>query len=57
MSLKQVGIAFDQLVNTLFGGWHLLWRIIDGLFFWQDCHCYSSYMSEKNRLHCPPELR
>lgn len=21
MSLKQVGVAFDQLVNTLFGGW------------------------------------
>ena len=76
MSLKQVGIAFDQLVNAIFGGWadetlssrawrkrcdsrgwHLLWRIIDGLFFWQDCHCYSSYMSEKNRLQCPPELR
>ena len=31
--------------------------IIDHLFFWQEEHCKSSYESEKERSHFPPELR
>jgi hypothetical protein len=29
--------------------------LIDGLFFWQDEHCYNAYLSELNRKHLPPE--
>ena len=73
---EQIAIAFDQLINTLFGGWAdetlscrawrqrqrkrrwaMARRVIDGLFFWQENHCESAYLSEKNRLQCPPELR
>lgn len=32
-------------------------KLIDSLFFWQENHCESAYLSEKNRLQCPPELR
>ena len=32
-------------------------KLIDWLFFWQKNHCESAYLSEKNRLQCPPELR
>ena len=32
-------------------------KLIDGLFYWQKDHCESAYLSEKNRLQCPPELR
>ncbi len=38
-------------------GWGLLRKMIDSLFFWQENHCESAYLSEKNRLQCPPELR
>ena len=38
-------------------GWALLRKMIDSLFFWQENHCESAYLSEKNRLQCPPELR
>lgn len=38
-------------------GWALLRKVIDSLFFWQKSHCESAYLSEKNRLQCPPELR
>lgn len=68
--MKQVLIALDQLVNTLFGGWadetlssrayrkhKRLMKWIDCLFFWQKHHCFSAYMSEKRRLQAPPETR
>ena len=37
--------------------WARLRKLIDSLFFWQKNHCESAYLSEKNRLQCPPELR
>ena len=67
---EQIPIAFDQLINTdetissaawrkRHEGkrWALLRKMIDSLFFWQENHCESAYLSEKNRLQCPPELR
>lgn len=32
-------------------------RWIDRLFFWQEAHCYSSYVYEITRRHLPPEMR
>lgn len=37
--------------------WSRFRKIIDSLFCWQKNHCESAYLSEKNRLQCPPELR
>lgn len=37
--------------------WAKLRKVIDCLFKWQKEHCKSAYLSEKNRLQCPPELR
>jgi hypothetical protein len=31
--------------------------LINGLFFWQENHCLSSYESEQKRLQTHPELR
>ena len=66
MSLKQVAIAIDQLFNTLLGGMAdetlsarahrtgSAWEpVIDALFFWQDDHCFQSYISEKERKQLP----
>lgn len=71
--MKQVLIAFDQLVNAVFGGWAdeslssrawrtrdqhpYLYRVIDAIFFWDVNHCEESYQSERDRIHLPPELR
>ena len=68
--MKQILIAIDQLINALFGGWAdetlssrayrefpLVAQVIDNLFFWQPEHCRDSYMSERERLQLPPELR
>ena len=70
MSLKQIAIAIDQLVNTLLGGYadetlsarahrtqSPLERYIDAMFFWQVAHCFESYISEKRRQQLPPEYR
>ena len=38
-------------------GWNTVRSLIDLLFFWQDQHCLSSYMSEQNRKHLPREYR
>lgn len=73
---KQFTIAFDQLLNTLTGGWcdetlsarcyrlqhkHRIARYsmiaIDALFFWQDNHCFDSYINEMHRKHLPIEYR
>lgn len=32
-------------------------RVINGLFFWQEDHCYEAYMSEVKRRQYPPEFR
>jgi hypothetical protein len=34
-----------------------LYRVIDGIFFFQKDHCYTSYISEILRLQSPPEER
>lgn len=70
MSLKQIAIAIDQLANTLLGGMAdetlsarahrtgSVWEsVIDALFFWQDDHCFESYLSEKERKQMPQEYR
>ena len=70
MSLKQIAIAIDQLANTLLGGFSdetlsarahrtgsVLEPVIDALFFWQDAHCFESYLSEKERKQMPQEYR
>ena len=35
--------------------WLLMRCVIDAIFFWQDAHCFNSYLSEKNRKHLPSE--
>lgn len=32
-------------------------RFIDRLFFWEENHCYQSYISEREGRQLPPELR
>lgn len=32
-------------------------RLIDRLFFWEQEHCYQSYISEREGRQLPPELR
>ena len=73
MKIKQVLLALDQLANTLLGGmadetlsarayrtrgtnpWRM--RVIDTLFFWQDSHCYNSWLSEVDRRQLPSAYR
>lgn len=37
--------------------WKFLRKVIDGIFFWEDEHCFNSYLSEKNRKHFPEYYR
>ena len=37
--------------------WAMARRIIDGLFFWQNEHCFQAYESERLREQLPKELR
>ncbi len=37
--------------------WHLMKSFIDALFFWEEDHCYNSYLSEIDRKHLPIEYR
>ena len=73
MKIKQVLLALDQLANTLLGGmadetlsarayrtretnpWRM--RVIDALFFWEDNHCYESWLSEVERRQLPSAYR
>ena len=73
MKIKQVLLALDQLANTLLGGmadetlsarayrtretnpWRM--RVIDSLFFWEDNHCYESWLSEVERSQLPSAYR
>ena len=32
-------------------------RLIDRIFFWEEQHCYQSYISEREGRQLPPELR
>lgn len=70
MSLKQVLIAIDQLVNTLAGGFAdetlsarayrekrtVLECFINTLFL-DGNHCLDSYLSEQQRKQLPEEYR
>jgi hypothetical protein len=38
-------------------GWWIVYKVINGLFFWQDDHCKGSYTSEVIRKHLPEEYR
>ncbi len=76
--LLQILLAFDQLLNTVLGGWSdetisaRAWRqhrtsrrwavaraVIDGAFrlIGQRNHCQDAYISERDRMHSPPEHR
>lgn len=70
MSLKQIAVAFDQLVNALLGGYadetlsarahrtqSPLERYLDAIFFWDENHCRASYLSELERRQLPPQYR
>lgn len=70
MKILQVLIAFDQLVNTLLGGWAdetlssrahrtcpKIAKVIDILFWFDKNHCEGSYLMEQRRSQMPPELR
>jgi hypothetical protein len=35
----------------------ILVKIIDSIFFWQESHCYGSYLQEVERSHLPIEYR
>lgn len=32
-------------------------KLIDVMFFWEEEHCYASYISEREGRQLPPELR
>jgi len=69
MAVKQILIAIDQLINSLLGGWadetlssrafRCHWprtiRLLDAIF--GKYHCFESFVSERERLQMPPELR
>jgi hypothetical protein len=77
MYVKQFLIAFDQLLNTLLGGYAdetlsaRAWRteqdgkffgkifrpLIDTILFFDPQHCYTSYLSEKERKQLPKYYR
>lgn len=37
--------------------WTIMRLVIDALFFWQDKHCYHSFLSEVARNHLPAKYR
>jgi len=37
--------------------WNWTANFIDKLFFWQEAHCYQSYLSEINRKQLPSVYR
>ena len=53
----------DETLSSRAWRWHVgglrSWpcTLIDGLFFWEDAHCYQSYISEREGRQLPPELR
>ena len=73
--VKNVLIAFDQLLNALIGGWadetlsshayrmdvernrKTVRKIIDTVLFFDEDHCYQSYLSEIERRQLPPNMR
>ena len=66
MSIKQIAIAIDQLVNAMLGGYadetlsarahrtqSPLERYINLIFLWDEDHCRASYLSELERRQLP----
>lgn len=35
--------------------WNSFGKVINRIFFWQENHCYESYLSERNRKQLPGE--
>lgn len=35
--------------------WLIICTIIDNLFFWQEEHCFNSYLNERKRKHLPTD--
>ena len=68
--MKQFLIWIDQGFNVLLGGYadetlsarayrtgHWSKPFIDALFFWEDSHCYTSYLAEVYRKQLPTHYR
>lgn len=53
----------DETLSSRAWRWHVAGQrswpctLIDGLFFWEDAHCFASYVSEREGRQRPPELR
>lgn len=60
--LKEKAFA-DLTLSANAWRWHVegtrRWprRLIDALFWWQDAHCYESYVYEVQRRHLPDSMR
>jgi hypothetical protein len=60
--LKELAFA-DLTLSANAWRWHVegtrSWprKLIDALFWWQDAHCYSSYVYEITRRHLPESMR
>ncbi len=37
--------------------WKTARRLLDGLFFWHDDHCFNAYINEYKRKHLPAHYR
>lgn len=37
--------------------WNTLHKVVDTIFFWQDNHCYVSYLNENARTQLPKTYR
>lgn len=53
----------DLTLSARFQRWHMKGKrswprnITNTLFFWQEDHCETAYMSEMDRLHLPSDMR
>lgn len=53
----------DETISSRAWRWHIdnkrswPYKFIDTIFFWEDKHCYNSYISEREGKQLPPELR
>ena len=53
----------DETISSRAWRWHIdnkrswPYKLIDTIFFWEEKHCYNSYISEKESTQLPPELR
>ena len=53
----------DETISSRAWRWHINnkrswpYKLIDTIFFWEEKHCYNSYISEKENTQLPLELR